>query len=92
MSSEYAVYDEQFPTDNDSLHSILNHFVCSDDFLLIEKKDTHRVIGFISLNCIDEITSNLGYCIHTKYQKDGFAKEAVLEIKNMPVLHWESQN
>lgn len=33
------------------------------------------------MNYIDDNTRNLGYCIHTSYQGNGFAKETVAEIK-----------
>lgn len=50
MSSEYAVYDEQFPTDHDSLKGILSFFVDSEDFFAIELKETGELIGYICLN------------------------------------------
>ena len=81
MSSKYAVFDEQFPTDSETLKDLLSYFIGSDEFFAIERKDTKRVIGFISLNYIDDTTRNMGYCIHTQYQNNGFARETLIEMK-----------
>ena len=81
MSSEYARYDWPFPTDIDSLKNVLSYFSKSDEFFAVVLKSENRVIGFISLNSVDDKTKNLGFCIHTKYQKRGYATEAVSEIK-----------
>lgn len=81
MNSKYAVYDEQFPTDIDSLKGLLSFFMDSDEFFAIELNAKGKVIGFVSLNYVDEFTRNLGYCIHTEYQGNGYAKEIVIEMK-----------
>lgn len=81
MSSEYAVYDEQFPTDVESLKGLLTYFTDSDEFFAVELKASGKVIGFVSLNYVDDSTRNLGYDIHTEYQGKGYAREAVLEVK-----------
>ncbi len=80
MNSKYSVYDEQFPTDHESLKGILSFLQDSEDFWAIELKSAKRIIGFVSLNYVDEQTRNLGYCIHTEYQDNGFASEVVVEI------------
>lgn len=81
MNSKYAVYDEQFPTDSESIKGLLSYFADSDEFFAVELKAEYKVIGFISLNYIDDNTRNLGYGIHISYQGNGFAKEAVAKIK-----------
>lgn len=81
MNSEYAVYDEQFPTDKENLEGLLSYFIDSEEFFAVELKSEHKVIGFVSLNYFDETTRNLGYCIHTHYQGNGLAGESVVEIK-----------
>ena len=80
QASKYAIYDDQFPTDEENLRNILLYFTGSDEFFAVELKSDNKVIGFISLNYTDYITRNLGYCIHTNYQGNGYAKEAVSEI------------
>lgn len=81
MKSEYAVYDEQFPTDNEPLKGVLSYFKDSDEFFAVELKTVSKVIGFVSLNYVNDSVRNLGYCIHTDYQGNGYAREAVAEIK-----------
>lgn len=80
MSSEYAIYDAQFPTDAESLKELLDYLKDSDEFFAAELKALRKVIGFFSLNFVDDHTRNLGYCIHTDYQRNGFASEAVAEL------------
>jgi ribosomal-protein-alanine N-acetyltransferase len=81
MSSVYAVYDEQFPTDENSLKGILDYFSSSDEFYAVELKSSKKVIGFLTLNtCKEQGIRNLGYCIHTQYQGNGYGTEAVNEI------------
>ena len=80
MSSKYAVYDEQFPTDNESLKGLLSYFVDSNEFFAVELKSEHKVIVFVCLKYVDDNTRNLGYCIHTSYQGKGYAKETVEDV------------
>ena len=61
MRSKYSVYDEQFPTDNENIKKILCFFKESEKFWAIELKETEKVIGFVSLNYIDEHTRNCAY-------------------------------
>ena len=81
MQSPYAVYDEQFPIDDASLKGLLSYFAASDEFFAVWLKAEARVIGFASLNRVDDTSRNLGYCIHTDYQGKGYAAEAVMEMK-----------
>lgn len=76
MASPYAVYDHAFPTDDDGLHEVLRYFTSTDEFWALELKAESRVIGFISLNRVDEVSRNLGYCLHTEWHKKGYATEA----------------
>lgn len=77
MSSKYAAYDEQYPTDEESIINILKYFVKTDGFYAIIKKDSQQLIGYIALNIVDERTRNIGFCLHTRYQGVGYATEAV---------------
>lgn len=77
QASKYAVYDDQFPMDAESLRNVLYFFRDSEEFWAVELKAENKLIGFISLNYVDDTTRNIGYCIHSKYQGYGYAKEAV---------------
>ncbi len=80
MSSAYAAYDEQFPTGEESLRNVLACFAGTDEFFAVELKAEMKVIGFIALNRIDAETRNLGYCIHSAYQGNRYAGEAVTAV------------
>lgn len=80
MNSKMSVYDDQFPIDDFNLQNILNYFISTDDFLAVILKNNKKLIGFISLNRIDDKTRNLGYCFHTDYQGFGYATEAITLI------------
>lgn len=89
MSSEYAPFDDQFPTDENSIKDILNYFCSTEEFMAVCLEDGKKVIGFVSLNVVDDTTRNLGYCIHSAYQNKGYASEAALRAKKYAkdVLH-----
>lgn len=82
MNSEMAIYDDQFPTDDNSLKSIFDYFMTTDEFMGVALKENNTIIGFVSLNRIDDISRNLGYCINSKYQGLGYATEAVGALIN----------
>ena len=81
MNSKFAAYDEQFPTDGEGIKNVLLYFAESEEFFAIEQKAEKRLIGFVSLNYVDETTRNLGYCIHSAFQGQGFGKEVVARMK-----------
>lgn len=76
MASPYAVYDHAFPTDEAGLGQVLKFFAGSDEFWALQRKAGGELIGFISLNHVDGSSRNLGYCLHTQWQGQGFAAEA----------------
>ncbi len=76
MASPYAKYDHAFPTDDKGLTEVLKFFAGSDDFWALEEKSEGKIIGFISLNYVDEYSRNLGYCLHTSWHGKGYASEA----------------
>lgn len=80
MSGKFAAYDDQFPTDDDGLRGVLGYFAASDEFFAIELFSENKVIGFISLNKIDETARNVGFCVHSAYQNMGYATEALADI------------
>jgi ribosomal-protein-alanine N-acetyltransferase len=81
MASKYAIYDYQFPTDDDTLKKILDYFSSTDEFYAVELIKTNKVIGFLTLNnCEEQGVRSLGYCINSQYQGKGYGTEAVNEI------------
>ena len=81
MASPYAVYDHAYPTDDAGLAGVLQYFIRSDEFFAVHLKAENKCIGFIALNRADAATANLGYCIHSGYQGNGYAREAVAAVK-----------
>lgn len=76
-ASAYAVYDEPFPTDEQSMKEILAYFSASDEFYAICAKESGELIGFVTLNKTEaERIRNLGFCIRADYQKKGYGREA----------------
>lgn len=80
MASPYAKYDHAFPTEDAALMEVLNFFAISDEFWALEEKSEHKIIGFVSLNYVDEASRNLGYCLHTHWHGKGYASEAARRI------------
>ena len=80
MASPYAKYDHTFPTEDAALMEVLNFFAISDEFWALEEKSEHKIIGFVSLNYVDEASRNLGYCLHTHWHGRGYASETARRI------------
>ena len=81
MNSQYSAYDNQFPTDDNSIKEVLHYFLSSDAFFAIVLKPEKSVIGFVGLNYVDEKTRNVGYTIHSLYQGKGYGSQMIMEIK-----------
>jgi ribosomal-protein-alanine N-acetyltransferase len=79
-SSEYAVYDHQWPTSEDEMKGIAEMFSKGDSFLAVCLKGA-EFIGFVALNGTDsEREFNLGYCFNFDYHGRGYATEACRAI------------
>lgn len=80
MASPYAKYDHAFPTEDQGLMEVLKFFAGSEEFWALEEKSEHRIIGFVSLNYVNEASRNLGYCLHTHWHGKGYVSEAAGRI------------
>jgi len=78
MTSEYALYDTQWPTDDAAMKEILRYYMSTEPWCwcAVELKETGRVIGFVCAGSNDETIRGLGYTIHSDYQNKGYAYEA----------------
>lgn len=81
-SSEYAVYDHQFPTSENEVKQTTGWFAQNDDYLAICELSTHKVIGYLAINEGKESTRNLGYNLHSAYLRKGYAYEACVAVIN----------
>jgi len=85
-SSEYAIYDQQWPTSKGAIRGITEWFAKEDSYLAVCLKEGGRLIGFVALNPGDDERAHefdLGYCFHPDYQGQGYATEAC-----RAVLRW----
>lgn len=78
-ASEFAAYDQQWPTAPVDIKGVAEWFASGDSFLAVCLKDTGRFIGFVSLNpeqkeAVREY--NLGYIFNFDYHGKGYATEA----------------
>ena len=72
-NSEYAVYDMPLPVQEDEMKSLTKQF--SEIHLFFAVMLDEKMIGYI---CFHENNSifDLGYCFHSAYHGNGYAKEA----------------
>ncbi len=78
-SSEYAAYDQPWPTSAEEIKGVTEWFAGGDNFLAVCLKDTGCLIGFVSLNQEqkeDCCEYNIGYIFNSDYHGKGYATEA----------------
>ena len=78
-ASEFAAYDQPWPTAPEEIRQIAAWFAGGDSFFAVCLKDTGRFIGFVSLNQEqkdDGREFNLGYVFNFDYHGKGYATEA----------------
>jgi len=78
-ASEFAAYDQQWPTSYEEIQRITEWFASGDRYLAVCLKATGRLIGFVALNPEPEAaqpTFNLGYIFDFAEHGKGYATEA----------------
>ena len=81
-SSEYAIYDHQLPTSENEVKQITGWFSQNDEYLAVCELSTKKVIGYLAINDDKKGEKNLGYNLHSAYQRKGYAYEACIAILN----------
>jgi RimJ/RimL family protein N-acetyltransferase len=78
-SSEFAAYDQQWPTSPEEIKKITEWFASGDSYFAVYLKDTDRFVGFVALNQEQKEDCrefNLGYIFNFDYHGKGYATEA----------------
>jgi ribosomal-protein-alanine N-acetyltransferase len=82
QATEYAQYDDQWPTGEDGIQKITAWFAGGDSYLAVCLRDTGKVIGLIALDERSESDEsdgparNLGYIFDPRCHGQGYATEA----------------
>jgi ribosomal-protein-alanine N-acetyltransferase len=79
QASEYAAYDQPWPTSPEEIKGATEWFTGGDSYLAACLKDTGQLIGFVALNPEDSAEGrafNLGYVFNADYHGKGYATEA----------------
>ena len=82
QASEYAAYDEQWPTSMEEIKGVTEWFASGDHFLAVCLGDTNQFIGFVALNPEPGNEYNLGYVFDSDYHGHGYATEACQALLN----------
>lgn len=80
--SKYAIYDYQFPTTDNEIQDITRYFATGNNYLAVCESTSGKIIGFVSLNGENERKLDLGFCIYSPYQRQGYAFEACRTVIN----------
>ncbi len=78
QASEFAPYDQQWPTSEEEIKKVTEWFANGDKFLAVCLIDTNQLIGFVGLNPEKggQGIYNIGYVFDTDYHRKGYATEA----------------
>jgi RimJ/RimL family protein N-acetyltransferase len=82
-ASEYAQYDQEWPTSEDEIKDMLEWFAEGDRFLAVCVKATGKEIGLIALNPKPDQGDRvygLGYVFNSDYYRQGYATESCRAI------------
>jgi RimJ/RimL family protein N-acetyltransferase len=85
QSTEYADYDQQWPTTPEEIKGVAEWFASGDNFVAVYLRETNQFIGFVALNPEEDEAArvfNFGYIFHSDYHGKGYASESCRAILN----------
>jgi [ribosomal protein S5]-alanine N-acetyltransferase len=83
QTSEFAPYDQQWPTSREEIKGIAEWFASGDCFLAVCLKRTSLLIGFVALNPEagnGQRDFNIGYIFNSDFHGQGYATEACTAV------------
>lgn len=82
-SSRYALYDHPMPTTPQGCRGICEWFSTNDEVVALYHMPDERLIGYVCLyENKFESALNLSCCVHSSYQRKGYAYEACQALIN----------
>lgn len=78
QASEWARYEDPWPTSAEEVQGMAKFFAAGDDFLAVSLKDGGKLIGLIAIDPRKEQAGrvhNLGYVFHPGFAGQGYATE-----------------
>jgi len=94
-SSEYTLYDYEWPTSAGEIKSVTKWFASEDHYIAVCLKETEKLIGFICLNPAERKDSrdfNLGYCFNSDYHGQGYATEGCRAVIDFAFSDLKAEN
>ena len=79
QASEWAKFEDPWPTSPEKMKEIVSWFAQGDEFLAVNLKSEDKVIGFVAINKRtdkEEHSRNLGYVFNPEYSGKGYATES----------------
>lgn len=78
MASDWARYEDPWPTSTEEVQGMAIFFASGDDYLAACKKDSGKLIGLIAIERRkdqEKQVHNLGYVFHPSFYGQGYATE-----------------
>jgi ribosomal-protein-alanine N-acetyltransferase len=93
-ASEFAAYDQPWPTTPDEIKQITEWFASGDSFLAACLKNMGQCIGLVVVNREPEVEAqvyNLGYVFHFGHHGKGYATEACCALLDHAFIELRAQ-
>lgn len=86
QKSPFSNFDHPLPIEDKEIQKVTNFFVDRGLFFAVFLKDSNNMIGYVCFQNKDNYY-DIGYCLHSDYQKKGYAYESCSELMNYLTQH-----